>query len=376
MRLSEFIKKNKEAILNEWEAFASTQAPAATHMTSTALRDHGEAILDAIVADLRVFQSPEEEIEKSHGLAPQVANAAQTAAETHGLLRAQSGFDIKQVASEFRALRASVLRLWIRDYSPDREHAEDIIRFNEAIDQALAESIEFYDAKVEQARDLFFGMLGHDLRTPLQAIQFTAKYLRKLNVGSEVSDAAARLISSGSRMKRLLSDLVDYNRTRLGLGISIACAPTDLAALFSDEIDALRRANPDVQIEFRFSGPARGNLDGENLQRVLSNLVDNSVKYGTPGEPIRVDLRGDEQQVLFEVRNSGPAIEPAMMAMLFEPLKRGADSPGDSGNHGLGLYISRHIAEAHGGEINGTSEGGEIIFTVRIPRIANEAYTR
>lgn len=369
MRLADFICRNKEEILSEWEAFAATQTPAASSMTSLALRDHGEAILDAVVTDLATTQSPEDQRSKSHGLANRPVDGARTAAETHGLLRAQSGFDIKQVASEFRALRASVLRLWKRDYSPDRDHVDDIIRFNEAIDQALAESIVLFDEKLEQTRNLFFGTLGHDLRTPLHAIQLTAKYLHKLNAGSEVTTAAERLINSGSRMKRLLSDLVEFNRTQLGFGISISRAPVDLAAIFNDQIDELRKAYPDARIEFGFSGLTSGNWDGENLQRVLGNLVDNSVKYGTPGHPIRVDLSGEPQWVILEVRNAGPHIEPATMATLFEPLKRGVTPEEDThGSAGLGLYIARKLAEAHSGGINGSSANGEIVFTVTLPR--------
>src|SRR5688572_2496097 len=194
MRLSEFILGNKQAILIQWEAFAGTQLPAAANMTSTALRDHGEEILNAIVADLSQGQTEEAQATKAKGLAPKATNAARTAAQTHGILRAQSGFDIKQLASEYRALRASVLRLWMDSY-PEAANADDIIRFNEAIDQALAESISDFDRKLEEAQNLFFGMLGHDLRTPLQAIQMTAVYLRGLNSGKEVSEAASRLIN-------------------------------------------------------------------------------------------------------------------------------------------------------------------------------------
>ena len=121
--------------------------------------------------------------------------APETAAQTHAVLRANSGFDINQLAAEYRALRASVLRLWT-DAFPHAEgtRLEDVIRFNEAIDQALGESIAFFSRRVERSRNLLLGMLGHDMRSPLQTIVMTSSYLSALNAGAEVSKAASRLI--------------------------------------------------------------------------------------------------------------------------------------------------------------------------------------
>ena len=133
---------------------------------------------------------------------------------------AKSGFDIKQMVSEYRALRASVLRLAFDAWAPVEAPVDDLIRFNEAIDQALAESVSFFSAHVERSRNLLLGMLGHDMRSPLQAIRMTASFLEALNAGSQVTDAAARLIRSGARMQSLLDGLVDFNRTQLGLGDS------------------------------------------------------------------------------------------------------------------------------------------------------------
>src|SRR5206468_252060 len=121
-----------------------------------------------------------DQLQKSKGLAPKIVNAPETAAQTHALLRAQSGFSMTQLAAEYRALRASVLRLWMDDCAPAAPCLDYIIRFNEAIDQALAESIEFFVGRVQRSRDLFLGMLGHDLRNPLQSIQMTASYLSAL----------------------------------------------------------------------------------------------------------------------------------------------------------------------------------------------------
>jgi signal transduction histidine kinase len=102
---------------------------------------------------------------------------------------------------------------------------------------------------VDQARNLLLGMLGHDVRSPLNTIQVTASYLAALNAGDKVSEAASRLIRSGASMKALLDDLVDFSRTKLGLGINISLAHADLAALFADEMEQLRGAHPGRQLE-------------------------------------------------------------------------------------------------------------------------------
>jgi signal transduction histidine kinase len=242
MRLSQFILSEREQILVRWEAFARTQMPAAESMGALALRDHAEQILQAIAKDLETYQSRQAQTQKSLGLAPVVQGAPETAAQTHALLRAQSGFDIRQLAAEYRALRASVLRLWTDAQPKAADMFEQVMRFNEAIDEALVESIGHFHMQVERNRNLLLGMLGHDLRSPLQSIQTTAAYLTALDAGTAVSEAATRLINSGSRMKALLDDLVDFNRTKLGVGIVVRPAEIESAAVLTDELNLLRAA--------------------------------------------------------------------------------------------------------------------------------------
>ncbi|SOE94073.1 His Kinase A (phospho-acceptor) domain-containing protein [Burkholderia sp. D7] len=219
MRLADFILRDMETILGQWEGFALTLLPAPADMKSLALRDHARQILEAVAKDLSTSQTKEAQLEKSMGRAPRLIGAPETAAQTRAVLRARGGFDINQLAAEYRALRASVLRSWIDECQPEAPHADDVIRFNEAIDQALAESIGFFSVQVDQARNLLLGMLGHDMRSPLQTIQMTAVYLANLNAGDKVSGAASRLIRSGARMQALLGDMLDFNRTNLGLGV-------------------------------------------------------------------------------------------------------------------------------------------------------------
>lgn len=367
VRLADFILRDMESILARWEAFAGTCLPAAASMASLELRDHAQQILEAVAADLSTSQSSEEQAAKSMGLAPAAFPARQTAAETHAVMRARSGYDIKQLISEYRALRASVLSLWMQTCLPAAPELQDIIRFNEAIDQAVAESVDHFSAQVDRARNLLLGMLSHDMRSPLQTVQMTALHLGHLNAGDEVSVAAQRLIRSGGHLQALLEDLVDYNRTNLGLGISIVPSPVDLAVLSAHELEELRAAYPNSQLHLDVVGDCRGSWDAKRMRQLMGNLVTNAIHHGAPDQPVKVAVVGEEDELRIEVANSGPAIDRETLLHLFEPLKRGIANERHQGL-GLGLYVVREIAKGHGGSAEARFDDGETVFTVRLPR--------
>jgi signal transduction histidine kinase len=372
MRLAEFIGRDMESILREWEAFARTQLPAASGMNPEALRDHAREILQAVAKDIVTPQSSAEQSRKSKGRALRLPGAPETAAETHAFLRAQSGFDINQMAAEYRALRASVLHLWAEVGGPTGADYGDMVRFNEAIDQALAESVAFFSAKVTEERNLLLGMMGHDMRNPLHVIQMSASYLAQIDVGDRVSVAAARIVRSGTQLKTLLDDLIDFNRTNLGLGIHIAPTGVNLADLFADALEQLRVSHPGRQIELQVGGNASGTWDPHRLHQVLNNLVLNAIKYGAGDAPVNVIIAGAPGKVEFSVHNRGRIIERSAIPHIFDPLVRG-EQAGDKREHdgslGLGLYIARQIALAHGGDIAVRSDETATVFTVTLPRL-------
>jgi signal transduction histidine kinase len=375
MRLTDFIQRDLEAILIQWEAFAATLLPAAADMDSQALRDHAEQILRAVCKDLETSQNDEQRAQKSKGLAAGPIDARNTAAEAHALLRAQGGFDVNQMTSEYRALRASVLHLWAKACEPSDIFVPDMLRFNEAIDQAVAESVAVFNAQIEKERNLLLGMLGHDMRGPLQVIQLTARYLSKADAATDVLTAAARLLKSSASLKVLLDDLLDFNRTKLGLGITISPVPVDLVEAFAAEIEQLRVAHPGRSIGLEANGDVSGVWDINRLNQLLGNLVVNAIKYGAFSSPVRIVLEGLPAEVRFAVHNHGPKIEQSMLAQIFEPLKRGSDNQfvsGSEGSFGLGLYIAREIAMAHHGDISAKSDENETVFTVRLPRLSGE----
>lgn len=152
MRLSVFISQNKESILRAWDNFAQTIEPPALTMDSTALRDHASFMLDAVITDLNTPQTSSEQSEKSLGQGPR--ENRESCAEVHATQRLQAGYTINQLVSEYRALRASVLKLWAKSSKMLLEtDSDDVTRFNEAIDQALAESVSRFSlVAMEQAQ--------------------------------------------------------------------------------------------------------------------------------------------------------------------------------------------------------------------------------
>lgn len=224
MRLQEFILTNRDPILVEWEAFARTCLPATETMGVEGLRDHANEMLSMIAGDIQSSQTDREQFEKSRGNARPDAESGRTAAEKHGTERAEAGFTWEQTLAEFRALRSSVLRLWTQEVGRlESSDLDDLIRFNEAIDQLLAESSAQYSETVGNTKEMFLAMLGHDLRTPLGGIQTASKFIVDAGaLGEPYHGLTSRISGLAAHALQLVGDLLDFTRSRLGGGIPIS----------------------------------------------------------------------------------------------------------------------------------------------------------
>ena len=222
MDLSNFITTNLDTILAEWERFAKTLLPSALTMDSLALRDHARQILEAVAKDIVVPQTSAESDDKSQGT-EDCGAGANTAAAVHGALRHDAGFDLRQLFAEYRALRASVLRLWSeRAGEASADALYQMTRFNEAIDQALAESVARFSDDVDRSRDTFIAVIGDDLRMPLQVMSASATILAQRELAPAAhAEALAQIPASVLDMNRIIRDLLEYTRTRLGKSIPI-----------------------------------------------------------------------------------------------------------------------------------------------------------
>ena len=373
MHLSDFIFENMESIVQAWEDFARTIEPPALSMDRTALRDHASAMLRVIAKDLTARQTALEQSEKSKGQGPR--DYDDTAAESHADARLLSGYTIEQIVSEFRALRASVLRLWSN--SRDTKHdidPMDIIRFNEAIDQALAESVVRYARAVKKSQNLFLSILGHDLGNPLgESILGASLIMSTTYIASKHNDVATQIFNNGQRMQKLVNNLLDFTRTQLGSGLPIKVKKTDIVNICLGVIEELRRNYPERLIEFNATGHREGVWDEARIAQIFSNLIGNALRHGAQTGPVTVHLDSESDEIVARINNRGIPIDREKMQSIFEPLVRfvGEDSIGHANETslGIGLYITREIVHAHMGVIHvDSSEGEGTTFTVRLPR--------
>ena len=342
-------------------------------MSGLALRSHSREILLAVVRDMETSQTETQRSDKAQRaeLSPESSN---TIAAAHGALRHLSGFDLAQVVSEFRAMRASVLGLWRRSEATRTMDPaiEEIGRFNEAIDQALGEAVERYSSDVTT----FLAVVGHDLRSPLAAIQGSGLLL-KLASASETTKAEAivRIERACKVMGILISDLLEYARSRLGQGISIKRLALDLGRACEEALDNIRTIHPKHKFTHRFFGDLHIQADPTRIQQVLTNLLTNAVQHGDKNVPIVLEAEGTPNDVVVTVQNQGGTIPLDALATIFEPLVQVPN--GRANQHeqpytslGLGLFITRELVHGHQGTIDVRSsvETGTT-FTVHLPRI-------
>jgi signal transduction histidine kinase len=349
-------------------------------MDVAALRDHADAMLTAIAADLATPQGRFAQSEKSKGRAPAGDAGARTSAEAHGTGRAQSGFTVAQMVAEYRALRASVIRLWTRSEGAlEATDIDDLTRFNEAVDQSLAESILRFHEDVEEAKETFLAILGHDLRTPLGAIRTSAVFMLETGELEEPHRTlTARIADSARRSVTMIGDLLDFTRGHLGGGIPVARAETDLGKVVRDVVDEVAAAHPERPIDVDTRVAQRGCWDAARLGQALGNLIGNAVQHGAAGTPVTVDVWGTAAEVSVAVHNRGAVIPPEQLDGLFNPMRaRRGTRPaarGPTGSLGLGLYIAERIVHAHDGRLEvASSEAGGTTFTVHLPRQAAAA---
>jgi signal transduction histidine kinase len=385
MRLAEFLRAHREPILAEWEKFARACVPAGGTMDVEALRDHAAQMLAAIADDLDTPQTPRDQAEKSKGGAV-VEAAKYSAAGEHGAGRAASGFTVAQMTAEYRALRASVVRLWAaqQGHALAAADVEDLTRFHEAIDQALAESLVQFEAGVQQAKETFLAILGHDLRTPLGAIQTSASFLLDAGTVAPSERAlASQILGSARRAVIMVGELLDFTRSRLGGGIPVVRAEGDLLALVREVVAEVAAAHPDRIITFRApqerpGTPLTARFDAARLGQAIANLVGNAVQHGGAG-PVTVTVAADVggamgRTVSVAVHNGGRPIAAAQLDGLFNPLqsrsvRRVRAEHGPTSSLGLGLYIAERIVHAHGGELGVSSSDGQgTTFTATLPR--------
>ena len=234
------------------------------------------------------------------------------------------------------------------------------------LEQNLAEQ-----KKIEELREQLIGIVGHDLRSPLCSIVVGAELMLKRGMLHEAdAKATARIARSAERMTKIISQLLDFTRSRLGAGMRVEPRPADLAEICAEVIAEAETTHPDRSLIFEADPDMRGVWDGERLAQVVSNLVGNAIAHGKADGAVSLVLRDEGDSVTLSVHNQGPAIPAEVLPAIFEPFRRLARRASRNNDGlGLGLFICRELVAAHRGEISvqSTDEAGTT-FTVRLPR--------
>lgn len=371
MRLAAFIRSNIEKISAEWELFAATLVPEEEFSTSV-LRDGIVEMLNEITIDMDRAQSAEQQQGKSEGQ-PRRHPHIEDAAERHALARVKMGLSSRQVISEFRALRATVIRLWQRDHArSDEVSLDDLIRFNEAIDQALIEAAVRYTEEIDRSREIFLGILGHDLRNPLGAISGFAELQLRGKTPDRQNQFASQILVCVGRMSHMITDLIELTRVRLGAGISIKPTHTSMRRICTSVIGEMQAIYPKRTFQLNCNDELAGEWDEPRISQVLSNLLGNAIQHGDIKSPVVVTAGKDGNKIEITVHNEGTAIPQKMIPRLFDCLFQGTSdqraAEDNSTSLGLGLYIAKEIITAHGGTIEVRSSDAEgTTFTARLP---------
>ena len=372
MTLSDFIESNLAPLVEDWTAFARQLTPADGQLNDEQLRNSARALLTGIAADMREPQTAAQQQTKSYGHRPSPDSHFNQIGRVHADDRRAHGFEINALVAEYRALRASVLRRWQQTCQFDAAAFEEMIRFNEAVDQMVAESVQQFAKTTERIRDLFAGVLAHDLRSPVGAIvNSTYVILKDENLSPTSVRAAANLRHSAERVKMMVDDLFVFTRTRLGDTLPVDPAEHDLERICHGAVDEVCATHPDSHIRVEARGELIGTCDGARMNQLVVNLVANAVQHGSG--PVRVEVEGDGERIKIAVSSGGQPIPPDALPTLFDPLTRAAPSrerKRASPGMGLGLYICRCIAHAHRGTITVASDERATVFTVDIPRFA------
>jgi signal transduction histidine kinase len=273
-----------------------------------------------------------------------------------------------------------------KDLVGERAHADTlIVDQREANEQMLRATIRAQELSVEadeakeraeeserklrevaEFREMFIGVLGHDLRNPLGSIVMAATLLlRRGNLDEQDSETVARIIRSNQRMSRMITQLLDLTRARLGGGLPIEAEATDLREICKNVVEEFEATTILLKVE----GDVTGTWDGDRLAEALSNLAGNAIDYAAPGTVVIVKALADGAEVVVEISNQGNPIPPDVLPFIFEPFRRAKQhEKSATGKLGLGLYIAHQIVLSHGGTLVAHSADRTTTFAMRLPR--------
>ena len=370
MRLVDFVRSYPDNIERAWEEFARTLTPFAADLSDLILRNDLRDILIAMADDMETAQSSVEQQAKSkgHGLR---GGTLDRISAVHARARLASGFRLEHAISEYRALRSSILFLWVRSAPQDHEiQLSEVTRFNEAIDQAIAEMVRRYASESEVLNDRFVGALTHEIRNPLNAMTLATEVLDKSPLEERQRDNVALIKKQVKIIGRMADDLAMLVRSRMKVGLPLAKESSDLSAVIEETLETLQPFYPNAIFTLEKIGDVTGMWDKSRLQQMIFNLASNAVTHSSDQQAI-ITVRGASANVIMTISNRGRPIPADQQKLIFEPFvhKGGSASPRPSSGLGLGLFVVREVVQAHKGSIEvASSEIDGTTFTVGLPR--------
>jgi signal transduction histidine kinase len=371
MRIAEFIRTHPNEIETSWEAFAKSLSFSGTELSDSELRDHLREILLAMADDMASPQSAEDQAEKSKGYGIR-GGALDQIAEVHARMRLNSGFNLEQAISEYRALRSSILFLWVQSQPGDQDVVlAEVTRFNETLDQAIAELVRRFADKSEIYNDIFLGILAHEVRNPLNVIQLSGQALEAGAVKvAQVPTVGQRILRGAGRIDRLMDDLIIVVRSRMRVPLPLAKTDTNLGEICEQALGEAKASHGDTVFVLEQSGDLNGHWDRERLAEVVLNLALNAVIHGS-AKQVQIFAEDQGPEVVLRVANQGAPIPVEKQESIFDPFvhTRAASAAPARRGLGLGLFIVKEIVTGHDGTVAVTSTKSEgTIFTVRLPR--------
>jgi sigma-B regulation protein RsbU (phosphoserine phosphatase) len=288
---------------------------------------------------------------------------------THSAIQAALAHPGCECEVEYRVQVAPEETRWVRGTGHAFSRQGDTRLIGTVQDVSARKRYEESARRQTEFEQQLVGIVSHDLRNPLQAMMMGAHAaLLRDDIDPGLAKILARIVSSGERAARMISDLLDFTRARAGGGLPLSRSDMDLHEVARHTVGEVQMSAPNRTLWCEASGDGKGHWDPDRLAQVVTNLVTNALAYSPAGTPVTVRTVGDPRNMVLEVHNLGPAIPADIVPTLFEPFRRGKGGGGNHRSIGLGLYIVKQIAVAHGGavEVESQPDAGTT-FRIRLP---------
>jgi signal transduction histidine kinase len=353
MAIAAEVRAHSDAIGNRWERSVRESLPELAALPRTQLIDHLPEFLNGLA-------------DWMEGKTARAREGFRMLAEGHAVHRLTSGIALEILTSEYGLLRRAVIEELMQDLGVD-ELKTSIIKLESGIDTAIFEAVHRYALGRDAIRERFISILAHDLRDPLAAVKMSAEILSDMLPKHQL-ELVAKILRGSVRIERMIDDVLDFARAKLGEGIPIKLAMIDLGALVSIVCRESLAAEPTREVEVVVEGDLRSRLDPDRMHQALGNLVSNARAYGSGPIEMRAWESDDHQKIYASVTNHGTPIPSPILVRMFDPFERASTK--QRRGLGLGLFIVQQIAIAHGGTVHVTSsaEAGTT-FTIELPRM-------